>query len=224
LPLFCPEDPTSPEEGEIMVDIEEIAKGAAEEAANISAQEAATPAIEKAREAPTELEKPSGNTSGLVTADVGKDKQALAGPLEPTIQQLEFGAPSSSGAGEPTFEDAIAGILVPFSRNATATDSPDDSDADLVFLETMAASFKDVQNRYSKCWERLSTQQQTMDLAEQRLKEKVEEICKWYDEKFQSIKRQEEKLAAINEKATTLDGKLVEREMQLNAKEKDLIA
>lgn len=219
--------------------MEEIAKSAANEAAKISAEEAAASAAEEARKTPEEPDKPSGKTSEPVITDAemgeaGSDKpsidihpsapeaQARTGPLDPINQQQESGVPSSSGVGEPAFEDAIAEILAPFSSSVTVPDSSDDGSADLASLKTMAAGFKDVQDRYGKRWEKLHTQQQAVELAEQKLKEKAEEIHRWYNEKSQSIRRQDERLAAAKEKAAALDGKLAERETQLVIKEKDL--
>jgi hypothetical protein len=185
--LFCLVEPTLLEEREVSV--EGIAKSAADEAARIFAMEAAASAIEEARKIPEELDKPSGNTSEPVITDAelgearsdkpstdihpsAPEAQALTGPLEPVNQQHESRAPSSFGAGEPTFEDAIMKIYAPFSSSVTVPDSSDDSAADLTFLTMMAADFKDVQDRYGKRWEKLHTQQQAVVLAEQKLKER----------------------------------------------------
>lgn len=71
-------------------------------------------------------------------------------------------------------------------------------------MKTMVAGFKDVQERYNKCWEKLQAQQQTVELGGQKLNEKVEEAHKLYDEKLQRIKEEDGKLAAARKEATTL--------------------
>lgn len=52
----------------------------------------------------------------------------------------------------------MAGIIVPLSRNSGEMETSDDSSADLAFLKAMAAGFKDVQERYNRCWEKLQVQ------------------------------------------------------------------
>ena len=76
--------------------------------------------------------------------------QALTDILTLSAPQQGAKAPSSSSARGPNFDDEIAQILAPFAQNTTEADNAPDSAADLAFLETMAASFKDVQDRYSK--------------------------------------------------------------------------
>jgi hypothetical protein len=96
--------------------------------------------------------------------------------------------------------------------------------ADLAFLKTMAGCFKDVQDRYSRHWDKLQEEHKALELAEEKLKEKAEEIRTWYNEQSRNLRRQEEKLSAAKEKAIALDSKLAKRKVQLNAREKDLAA
>jgi hypothetical protein len=87
-------DPTSPEEGEITIDIEEIAKSTADKATKISAKETAMSVVEEARKALEELEKSSTNTSDPVQTDtemvlVGADKSNPKNcPMAPSTQVL----------------------------------------------------------------------------------------------------------------------------------------
>ena len=165
--LFHPAAPTFPKDGEILTDVAEIAKSAADEAAKISTEEAAKLAAEEAKEVAREQRRslnntpvpPQANTEMVVVATDEPDSvaqptapatQILVDALTLAISQQGSKAPSSSGTGEPTFDDEIARILAPFSQSATKADNAADNAADLAFLETMVAGFKDVQDRYSK--------------------------------------------------------------------------
>jgi hypothetical protein len=120
----------------------------------------------------------------------------LIDALTLTASQQESGAPSSSDTGGPSFDEEIAWILAPFSESATEADNTADNAADLAFLETIIAGFKDVQDRYSKRWIKLQEEHKALGLAEEKLKEKAEEIYTWYNGQSHNLRKQEEKLAA----------------------------
>ena len=61
-----------------------------------------------------------------------------------------------------------------------------------------------------------------MDLVDQKLKKKADELRTWYNEQAHNLVRQEEKLSAAKDAAAIRDGKLAECEALLNTKEKDL--
>jgi chromosome segregation ATPase len=61
-------------------------------------------------------------------------------------------------------------------------------------------------------------------LADQKLKEKANELRAWYNQQSRILKDQEEKLAASKKEVATLNGKLTERAAQLDARDKDLAA
>lgn len=61
-----------------------------------------------------------------------------------------------------------------------------------------------------------------MELAEEKLDERVAETSKWHEEKLHSIKGEEEKLAVAKKEAAALPGKLSEWQAHLDAKERDL--
>ena len=105
-----------------------------------------------------------GNTSVSITADVKvkevgtKDPalrrvQSTTNLLETLLQMQGSEAPGSSDARKSIFGDAIARILIPLTRNSKM-DPSKDSSADLSFLKTMVAGFKDVQEHYCRCQNR----------------------------------------------------------------------
>nr|XP_020182071.1 tropomyosin-like [Aegilops tauschii subsp. strangulata] len=59
-------------------------------------------------------------------------------------------------------------------------------------------------------------------MPDRQLRKKVKELHTWYNDRSRELRSQEEKVVAAEEKARARDGKLTEREAQLNAKAKDL--
>ena len=78
-------------------------------------------------------------------------------------------------------------------------------------METMAAGLRDVQEHYGKRWDKLQAEHMALEVIEEKLKKKAKDIRTWYNNQSSSLRKREEKLAAAQEKATALDGKLVER-------------
>lgn len=116
--------------------------------------------------ADVEMEEASNEELGVIIHPAMPEVQPTANLSEHLLQLLESEASDSSDDGKLFLEDAIAGIILPLSRSAKEMDPSDDSSADLAFVKTMAASFKDVQERYSRRWEKLQMQQQAVELAE----------------------------------------------------------
>jgi hypothetical protein len=165
--LFRFAAPTSPEEGEILVEVADIAKEAADEAAKIAAKEATNSAVEEAREVAGDIRESSGDTSAPIQTStemvvVAADKpDSVAQPAAPTAQALTDAlilatpqqgseAPSLSGTRELNFDEEIARILASIPKSTLESNKATDSTADLAFLETMAAGLRDVQEYYGK--------------------------------------------------------------------------
>jgi hypothetical protein len=151
------------------VEVAIIAMDAAEEAAKIATSKDLVPVAGNIREVPEEPEESHGNMPDLARMDVDEASvdtvmsnpanQSMATTLqippsstELVISQHELGAPSSSGATGPNFDEEIARILLPLTHRSTEAEDAIDSAEDFSFLEAMAIGFKDVQERYSRKW------------------------------------------------------------------------
>ena len=116
---------TSPEDGEILVEVADIAKVVAEEATKIAAEENLVQIAMNFGEIPGESEKPTGNMSTPDEMDVEEvpidadelnpDNQLAASMLQAPPSSLELvvyqhgsGAPSSSGTMGLNFDEEIA--------------------------------------------------------------------------------------------------------------------
>jgi hypothetical protein len=170
---------------EVNVDVEGIAKNAADEAARITTEEAARVAAEEAdkrsaeeatKVASDEAAKATGGTSALGAPSAGADvdmgaadntvpaasNQASTPETPLTKNFLMFldpqpnpEAPSSSGARAlETVEDEV---IVPMSKSTEDVHATNDDTADLAFFKAMGDGFKEVQERYSRRWEKLQT-------------------------------------------------------------------
>ena len=91
-------------------------------------------------------------------------------------------------------------------------------------MEMIVAGFKDVQDRYGQKWQKIQKGRNSLSLMNQQLKDKGNELCKWYLGQAQSLMHQVDKLATDKEKANAQDQPLMECKALLDTKEKGILA
>lgn len=117
----------------------------------------------------------------------------------------------------------------------------DDAD-DLLFLKSMENGFKETQQRYSRCWERLQCRTTYVEITKQELLLRADKALVWYAKKLQDIKNHEAQLAADKEsfvleaavaemaqaeaakKAAAADSELTQCKVNLDVHEEELAA
>ncbi|XP_040260578.1 uncharacterized protein [Aegilops tauschii subsp. strangulata] len=164
------------------------------------------------------------DASNLMVYPLTTAPQPSSSNMELTITHLGPGAPSSSILAGVNFDEEIDPTLVPLTQRAKEVDGSVDCTKDLVFLGTMAVGLKDVQERYGQRWQEIQEEHSSVNLVDRQLRDKGNELHKWYQGQIQSLMWQLEKLAANEKKATARDNQLTEHEVLLNAKEKDILA
>ena len=79
-------------------------------------------------------------------------------------------------------------------------------------MQTMAARFKDAQDRYGKRWKHLEEERRTLDATGEQLKEKAKEVHTWYNNRSCELRNHEERMATTAKSARVRDGQLTEHE------------
>nr|XP_020151530.1 neurofilament medium polypeptide-like [Aegilops tauschii subsp. strangulata] len=156
--------PTSPAGGDKLMEVAVIAKAAAEEATKIAAVENPEHTNGNIQEAHAAMEEASGNQSEPARMDVDaahtidpspvfvEQPVSAAPPIPPTSTetvtfQANLGGPSSFVTTELNFEEEVARILLPLAQQSTDAEDIANEQEDYVFLQAMAAGFKDAQDR-----------------------------------------------------------------------------